>query len=174
MIKPIDYESLRKEGRIPKQKSLTQRIARALDKAVMEKFNTLYRGHPFTRTHDNKYHLDIGSLEVTVYMKGANIVTELRNVPDADAESALIRLLAKDEFFTHEKSPIQKKKKTTIDTYVKLFRRKFGCNNEISYVPKKGILKAKKAQVIDTIINYMIKPLLFLLPGPSKHLEKMY
>ena len=165
----------RRQRRIPKQRGISERLGDILDEAVMEKFGTLYSAHPFTRTHDNEYHLSIGSLEVIVYMKGANIVTELRSVPDSNAESTLITLLEKDEFFSHEKSPVRKQKQT-LAMYVRLFKRT-SKGNSFEYVPQKSIKRALsrgRAQIIDTIIDYMIKPLLFLLPGPSQTLEKMH
>ncbi len=176
MIKPIDPIPRRRRRRIPIQENLTGRISSVLDEAIIKKFRADYSGYPFEKTPDNKYHLHIGSLELVVYMDGYNIVTKLEHVPDVDAETGLTTLLQNDQLFSHQESPL-KKRQATINSYRRLFKRISGDSNSFVYVPQPQIKKAlskKRAQVVDTIIDYMIKPLLLLLPGPSRHLEKMY
>lgn len=177
MIKPIDKNPNRKKHRrIPKQKGLAERLSSVLDEALLKKFSASYSGHPFEKTSDNKYHLHMGSLELIVYLKNYNIVTKLENVPDADAETGLTTLLENDKLFKHEKSPL-KKGQATLNKYRRMFKRISGDLNSFEYVPQPGLKRAlsrRKAQVVDTVINYMIKPLLLLLPGPSQHLDKMY
>ena len=174
MIKPINYNpKRRKRRRIPRQSSLADRLSSVLDEALIDEFSASYSGHPFEKTPDNKYHLNTNNLEIIVYLRGRNIVTELKSVPDSNAETTLIKLLEQDELFSHERSPIRKGRRT-INKYASLFGRRFGHDNKITYIPRRDIKRAKKTDIIDTIINYMIKPLLFLLPGPSQHLEKMY
>ena len=165
----------RKRRRIPRSTHVFDKLAGIVNDALIEKFSTAYSGYPFEKKADNKYYLHIGSLEVIVYTKGRRIVTELKNVPDAELETTLMNLMASEELFSNEESPLRKQQQT-INMYRRLFKREDFKGNGFVYVLQESAEKTltkKRKQVVDTIINYMIKPLLFLLPGPSKKISRL-